>query len=933
MSADRLHARPATAPRGAAPAATGAAGGPPERPWWTDRLAGWTGSWRTALRVARREARRARGRTALVLAMITLPVLALTFVAVSLDMAELTTAERVDRQLGSADAELFVVAGGPVVQDAHADNWNHLGEQPRTRNGGSEEQLTALLPAGSRILRLQRWGSFAARMSDRVDDTVPARTVDLTDPLARGLARVHAGRVPAGAGEIAANPAALRRLRVATGDTVTAGDGSRTWTVVGVVEFPDRLDPLVTLHPDGTVPGRAAEVSWLVDLPGPAGPEVFRRLNDGGVVMTARTPAPPRPGASADTWRTDGSNVTQLSSAVLVGGLGLLEVVLLVGPAFAVGVRRRRRDLALVAVAGGDSAHLRRVVLADGVVLGGVGAAAGVALGIVGAFAARPLVEEFVFESRFGGYRVWPQALAVIAAVAVLAGVLAALAPALTAARQDVVAGLAGRRNPPRHRRRWLVVGVVLAAGGAAVAALGAVRTNQPVILTGLILGELGLVFATPTLVGLLARLGRFLPLAPRIALRDASRNRSSTAPAISAVMAAVAGSVALGVFLASDDARAEARYPPQLPSGTVLVTSAAPDGSGSSLTFAQVAGPAREHLGATALVPLVAADCPDGPEDECTVGAALPPDRACPYTPDAVSPRDQLRARADERCRRGWQDHFGTPFQAVVDDGSALPVLTGADPADVAAATAVLRAGGAVATDPRYLVDGRLQLDVTPAGEGQSPTRSAVVPGYALRTGLSTDWLLLSPAAAERLDLSARPLGWAIAADGVPDRPHQERFVSALRAAEEVSLQTDHWLPSDDGPQVLLLLTAVSGVVTVGAAGTATGLAAAEGRADLSTLAAVGAGPGVRRLLSLCQAGVIAVLGSLLGIVAGLTSALIILVAANRRYAVTWPFEPPYPLLVPWAVLGALAVVPLVAMLGAGLFTRSRLPVERRLD
>ncbi|WP_328824151.1 FtsX-like permease family protein [Verrucosispora sioxanthis] len=109
--------------------------------------------------------------------------------------------------------------------------------------------------------------------------------------------------------------------------------------------------------------------------------------------------------------------------------------------------------------------------------------------------------------------------------------------------------------------------------------------------------------------------------------------------------------------------------------------------------------------------------------------------------------------------------------------------------------------------------------------------------------------------------------------------------------------------------------------------------MAAAEGRADLSTLAAVGAGPGVRRLLSLCQAGVIAVLGSALGIVAGLASALIVLAFTNQRYADRWPIEPPYPLVMPWLTLGVLVVVPLVAMLGAALLTRSRLPVERRLD
>jgi putative ABC transport system permease protein len=37
--------------------------------------------------------------------------------------------------------------------------------------------------------------------------------------------------------------------------------------------------------------------------------------------------------------------------------------------------------------------------------------------------------------------------------------------------------------------------------------------------------------------------------------------------------------------------------------------------------------------------------------------------------------------------------------------------------------------------------------------------------------------------------------------------------------------------------------------------------------------------------------------------------------------------------LTVPWQALGIMLAVPLVAMLGAGLLTRSRLPIERRLD
>jgi putative ABC transport system permease protein len=77
----------------------------------------------------------------------------------------------------------------------------------------------------------------------------------------------------------------------------------------------------------------------------------------------------------------------------------------------------------------------------------------------------------------------------------------------------------------------------------------------------------------------------------------------------------------------------------------------------------------------------------------------------------------------------------------------------------------------------------------------------------------------------------------------------------------------------------------------------------------------------------------VIAGLGSLLGAGAGFGAAAAVLSALNQRYADSWPAPAPYPITVPWLNLAAaLLVVPLIAMLGAGLLTRSRLPVERRL-
>jgi putative ABC transport system permease protein len=127
-------------------------------------------------------------------------------------------------------------------------------------------------------------------------------------------------------------------------------------------------------------------------------------------------------------------------------------------------------------------------------------------------------------------------------------------------------------------------------------------------------------------------------------------------------------------------------------------------------------------------------------------------------------------------------------------------------------------------------------------------------------------------------------------------------------------------------------VLAAVAGLITLGAAAIATGLAATDGRADLSTLAAVGASPRVRRGLSLSQSGVIAGLGSVLGGAAGLGASVAVLLALNRGAADVWPAPTPYPVAIPWLnVAVALLVVPVVAMLGAGLLTRSRLPIERR--
>ena len=72
--------------------------------------------WAPALRVARREAVRARGRSVLVLVMIALPVLGVTAADVITQTAEITGAEALERRLGTADARISVEPGPTQVR-------------------------------------------------------------------------------------------------------------------------------------------------------------------------------------------------------------------------------------------------------------------------------------------------------------------------------------------------------------------------------------------------------------------------------------------------------------------------------------------------------------------------------------------------------------------------------------------------------------------------------------------------------------------------------------------------------------------------------------------------------------------------------------------------------------------------------------------------
>ena len=175
----------------------------------------------------------------------------------------------------------------------------------------------------------------------------------------------------------------------------------------------------------------------------------MRELNAIGATVASRaviTDPPPVSEWPESVRNSSGIDDATMAVLILIVVMALIEVVLLAGPAFAVGARKQQRSLALMSAAGGTPVQSRRVVIGSAVVLGSVAAVLGVVLGIGLARALVPVVQ-----SRSGSY-LGPFDVPVAApgrgrrlrAAQRLPG---GDRPGDLASRQDVVAVLAGRRG------------------------------------------------------------------------------------------------------------------------------------------------------------------------------------------------------------------------------------------------------------------------------------------------------------------------------------------------------------------------------------------------------------------------------------------------------------------------------------------------------
>ncbi|GAA4863625.1 FtsX-like permease family protein [Kitasatospora terrestris] len=942
-------------------------------------------AWRAALRIARRDAMRAKGRSALVLAMIALPVLGVAGVDVVARSAQLEPAEQAVRMMGGADALVSLDGRGSTVLQApnHRAESQTVGptegqaptpEQKRSSGTEPDVLLPQLLPPGTTLVPVP-FGPRASATTKEGRLSVGTTEADLTDPVWRGLLDVVEGAAPSGDRQVAATRAFLDQSGLRIGDsTALRGLEATPYTITGVVEYPEDLGSVeLVARPGGLIaaldkargseqgdrgnPGRGGD--WLVKLP--AGqtlgwPQVLE-LNKYGFGATSRTvllDPPARSEVPLYAYKAqhgyDDSRIDAAALAVVatVVGMALLEIVLLAGPAFAVGARRSRRQLGLIAAGGGDRSHVRAVVLGGGVVLGLAGAVVGVVLAVALVAVGRPWLEEWGGQ-RFGHFDLHPLDLLGIAAVGLVTGLLAAVVPAVQAARQNVVEALTGRGSL-KPANRWIaMLGLVMVAGGAALALLGsALGAGRGLpVLGGSVIAELGMVLCTPVLVGLFGRLGRLLPLSPRLALRDAVRHRGRTAPAVAAVMAAVAGSVAVGIYTTSSDEQNRREYVATVPSGAVVLRAGwNPDSTDRLPQLRAAVEQSVSDLGPRGDTWDVSygGDCRKAPGSCGDVRPKLPAELRCPA--DELQEAGEVgvgRPTDDPRCRLhgGREDRYGMSL----GDATVLHNLFAVhDPA----AEQALAQGKAVVFDQRYVKNGKLILALTEpvraeeeakaAAEGRRvrpATHEITVDAVYAAPTTPGELALLTPQAARAAGLGATESGSVWLPAAAPAGVAQQRADAALsKVDEDAFLQVERGY--EGGRDLYALgLTGFAALVALGAAGIATGLASADSQNDLATLAAVGATGGIRRRLSGFQCGVIAAMGAVLGTLCGVVPAVALrrLEAASQS-AVTEAGGIPRETVIafPWLNLGlTLIVLPALACGLAMLVTRSRLVLARR--
>lgn len=491
-------------------------------------------------------------------------------------------------------------------------------------------------------------------------------------------------------------------------------------------------------------------------------------------------------------------------------------------------------------------------------------------------------------------------------------------------------------------------------------------------VIAGAVLLVFALICLTGRIIELLTARTAWLPVPLRLAARDSARNRGRTVPAVAAVLAAATLSGALMVGTASVMAQETQRYGWQyninqmgLPLQYEDYSANESLGAGAEavgkpklviVDASKVTTALKSSMGPDVVTNVLRGgipmnSCPSGIVSETgdytevpCVGWVLaePAANRCLLSSDGM-PEDL----ADWRCTGAMNyANYGSYLPPIVAGGETeLAALLGHTPSD--AAKQALTSGGIVLTNKIYAEDDGKATVISVDYHAESSQHGSMYTGEP-----SDDPTYLRP---DFVPLSSKTLPAVV---DVPEKPLQFYGVVSPETAKAMGMPVEDrtllitaagpmnqadsdkvaaalapymgpyggWFHLETGPSamvnlILWLIVVGGALITLSAAGITAGLALADGRNDHATLASIGADTKLRKALAGSQTLMTAMLGTVLGIVAG-SIPVVVLLSLQRGF----------PIVIPWLQMGALMIlVPLFGAVAAWALTKGKLPMTRR--
>lgn len=429
-------------------------------------------------------------------------------------------------------------------------------------------------------------------------------------------AELTEGRWPSAAGEIVLSRDGARKLGVGVGGTIPRGDGAPALTLVGIT---------ADARSFYTVTG----YGWTDMVGDPNQSYQFAVRTDGGPVgevidrIAAALPAPAewsdkvevRPAAEVRQAAAEGmTGDIDVFKYLLYGfaGVALIVGMIIIANTFTILVTQRRRQIGLLRAVGASTGQVRGRIVAEALLLGIVGSLLGVGLGIgVAALAA------YLTGALFWGLAVNAAELGIAVGVGVLATLVSALGPSLAATRVKPLEALQAVPTERQARRAGVaraVICVLFALGGAGLIALSYANTGLALVWAILAGGliSVAVLAAAPLYVApvlrLLGKVFGFTGPITRLAAENSARNPRRAAATTVALMLAVGLVVTLQVAVSTMRTTGVAAIDEQFPTD---ITARSP------ITYAELAGDeqppgrivAQKSLGDDYLARIVAVD------------------------------------------------------------------------------------------------------------------------------------------------------------------------------------------------------------------------------------------------------------------------------------------------------------------------------------